>query len=134
MVYRGSNFLKQRLILSLLSGKSVKVTQIRSDDETQPGLREYEIGLIRFLDKISNNTKIELNPAGTSVMYTPGLLHGGQLHHDCSCQRSIGYYLDVLFALGPFCKFPLNVTLRGITNSNSFSALAASRRFCLWSP
>lgn len=28
-----------------------------------------------------------------------------------------GYYLDVLLALGPFCKMPINATLRGITNS-----------------
>lgn len=28
-----------------------------------------------------------------------------------------GYYLDVLLALGPFCKIPINATLRGITNS-----------------
>ncbi|XP_073835750.1 RNA terminal phosphate cyclase 1 [Musca autumnalis] len=117
LIYRGSNFFKQRLILSVLSGKPVKITQIRSDDEANPGMREYEIGLIRLLDKLTNGTKIELNPAGTSVMFVPGLLHGGQIHHDCSCQRSIGYFLDVLIALGPFCKVPLNVTLRGITNS-----------------
>lgn len=28
-----------------------------------------------------------------------------------------GYYLDVLIAVGPFCKLPLNVTLKGVTNS-----------------
>lgn len=28
-----------------------------------------------------------------------------------------GYYLDVLVALGPFCKTPLNATLKGVTNS-----------------
>lgn len=31
--------------------------------------------------------------------------------------RYLGYYLDVLIALGPFCKTPLNITLRGVTNS-----------------
>ncbi|TMW47567.1 hypothetical protein DOY81_007352 [Sarcophaga bullata] len=139
LVYRGSNFLKQRLILSVLSGKPVKITQIRSEDEKQPGLREFEIGLIRLLDKITNGTKIELNPAGTSVMFTPGLLHGGQLHHDCSLQRGIGYYLDVLMALGPFCKLPLNVTLKGITNSKDSpsvdhmkgAALSVLKRFLI---
>lgn len=29
----------------------------------------------------------------------------------------LGYYLDVLIALGPFCKIPINATLRGVTNS-----------------
>lgn len=31
--------------------------------------------------------------------------------------HSPGYYLDVLLALGPFCKLPVNATLRGVTNS-----------------
>lgn len=117
LIYRGSNFLKQRLVLSCLSGKPVKITQIRAEDEQAPGLREYEISLIRLLDKLTNGTKIELNPAGTSVMFSPGLLHGGQLHHDCCVQRGIGYFLDALIALGPFCKMPLQCTLRGVTNS-----------------
>ncbi|KAH8240399.1 hypothetical protein KR038_001409 [Drosophila bunnanda] len=117
LIYRGSNFLKQRLILSCLSGKPVKINQIRSDDESAPGLREYEISLIRLLDKITNGTKIELNPAGTSVMFSPGLLHGGSITHECCVQRGIGYYLDALIALGPFCKNPLQCNLRGVTNS-----------------
>ncbi|ALC48555.1 Rtc1 [Drosophila busckii] len=139
LIYRGSNFLKQRLVLSCLSGKPVKITQIRSEDEQAPGLREYEISLIRLLDKLTNGTKIELNPAGTSVMFSPGLLHGGQLQHDCCVQRGIGYYLDVLIALGPFCKMPLQCNLRGVTNSKDSpsvdhikgAALSLLKRFIL---
>uniref|UniRef100_A0A1B0CQ18 Rna 3'-terminal phosphate cyclase n=1 Tax=Lutzomyia longipalpis TaxID=7200 RepID=A0A1B0CQ18_LUTLO len=116
LVFKGSNFLKQRLLLATLSGKPVKIINIRSF-EHPPGLREYEVSLIRLLDKITNGTRIELNETGTGVVYEPGLLFGGTLMHDCSLQRGIGYYLDVLLALGPFCKSPLNVTLRGVTNS-----------------
>ncbi|XP_067634927.1 probable RNA 3'-terminal phosphate cyclase-like protein [Eurosta solidaginis] len=116
LIYQGSNFLKQRLILSCLSGKPVKITQIHLDDDNAPGLREYEIGLVRLLDKLTNGTKIELNPSGTSILFTPGLLHGGILQHDCCAQRSIGYYLDALVALGPFCKNPTNAILKGVTN------------------
>ncbi|XP_016949165.1 probable RNA 3'-terminal phosphate cyclase-like protein [Drosophila biarmipes] len=139
LIYRGSNFLKQRLILACLSGKPVKITQIRSEDEMAPGLREYEISLIRLLDKITNGTKIELNPAGTSVMFSPGLLLGGQIHHDCCVQRGIGYYLDALIALGPFCKNALSCSLRGVTNSKDSpsvdhikgAALSLLKRFLL---
>lgn len=38
------------------------------------------------------------------------------MEHDCSTQRSISYFLEPLLALGPFCKLPLKLTLRGITN------------------
>ncbi|XP_030378768.1 probable RNA 3'-terminal phosphate cyclase-like protein [Scaptodrosophila lebanonensis] len=139
LIYRGSNFLKQRLVLSCLSGKPVKITQIRSDDDEAPGLREFEISFIRLLDKITNGTKIELNAAGTSVMFSPGLLHGGELQHDCCVQRGIGYYLDALIALGPFCKMPLHCQLRGVTNSKESpsvdhikgAALSVLKRFLL---
>lgn len=29
-----------------------------------------------------------------------------------------GYYLEVLLALGPFCKEPLNTVLQGVTHSD----------------
>lgn len=29
-----------------------------------------------------------------------------------------GYYLEVLLALGPFCKEPLNAVLQGVTHSD----------------
>lgn len=116
LVFRGSNYLKQRLLLSTLSGKAIRVEDIRCLD-VEPGLRDYEINLIRLFDKVTNGTKIEVNSTGTSVSYQPGLLYGGTLQHDCCTARGIGYYLDVLIALGPFCKQPLNVILRGVTNS-----------------
>lgn len=80
-------------------------------------ITEYEISFIRLLDKITNGTKIELNESGTSIYYIPGLLYGGELEHDCSLQRGIGYYLEGIMILAPFCKQPINLKLRGITNN-----------------
>lgn len=114
--FKGCNLLKQRLLLATLSGKAVQIEEIRSLD-VEPGLRDYEINLIRLFDKITNGTKIDVNQTGTAVSYQPGLLYGGTFQHDCCPSRGIGYYLDVLLAMGPFCKQPLNVILRGVTNS-----------------
>ncbi|KAK4872494.1 hypothetical protein RN001_014523 [Aquatica leii] len=116
LVYKGSNYLRQRLVLSVLSGKSVKIDDIRSFDDN-PGVQEFEVNLIRLLDKVTNGTIIELNETGTSLFFQPGLLHGGSLQHDCCLDRGIGYYLEVLVMLGLFCKVQLNVTLRGVTNN-----------------
>ena len=52
------------------------------------------------------------------LSYRPGLLVGGTLEHDCSLQRSIGYFLEPLILLAPFAKTPLKITLRGNTNSS----------------
>lgn len=87
--FQGSNFLKQRLILSILSGKSVHIVDIRSHDES-PGLRGYEVSLIRLFDKISNGSEIDINKSGTAVSIKPGILHGGVIHHDCNLERGIG--------------------------------------------
>lgn len=89
LVYKGSNFLRQRLLLSTLSGRSVKIEEIRSTHD-DPGLKEYEVSLIRLLDKVTNGTRVELSETGTSLFYQPGILIGGQVTHSCSTQRGIG--------------------------------------------
>ena len=48
-----------------------------------------------------------------------GLLMGGTVEHDCSLDRGIGYFLEPLMSLGAFCKSPLNVILRGVTNNQT---------------
>ncbi|KOC69913.1 putative RNA 3'-terminal phosphate cyclase-like protein [Habropoda laboriosa] len=116
LIYEGCNYLRYRLILSTLSGKPVRITNIRIKDD-DPGLKEYEVSFIRLLDKITNGTRIELNETGTNLFYGPGLLNGGELEHDCSLQRGIGYYLEAIVILAPFCKNAVDVKLKGITNN-----------------
>lgn len=89
ITYKGSSFLRQRLLLSVLSGKPVRILEIRTLHD-EPGMQEFEVNLIRLLDKITNGTIIELNETGTSLFFQPGLLCGGNVEHDCSNQRSIG--------------------------------------------
>ncbi|XP_025061992.1 RNA 3'-terminal phosphate cyclase-like protein isoform X2 [Alligator sinensis] len=113
--YMGCNFLRQRLVLATLSGRPVKIRQIRAKEE-DPGLRDFEASFIRLIDKVTNGSRIEINQTGTTLYYQPGLLYGGSLEHDCSPNRSIGYYLESLLCLAPFVKHPLRIILRGVTN------------------
>ncbi|XP_018324959.1 probable RNA 3'-terminal phosphate cyclase-like protein [Agrilus planipennis] len=114
--YKGSAYLRQRLVLAVLSGKSVKIEDIRKYD-IDPGIQEFEVNLVRLLDKVTNGSYIKLDETGTSLFFQPGMIHGGTIEHDCSLDRSIGYYLEVLILLAPFCKNPLHVTLKGVTNN-----------------
>ncbi|OAD52816.1 putative RNA 3'-terminal phosphate cyclase-like protein [Eufriesea mexicana] len=116
LTYEGCNYLRYRLLLSTLSGKPVRITNIRIKDD-DPGLKEYEVSFIRLLDKITNGSRIELNETGTSLYYSPGLLNGGELEHDCNVQRGIGYYLEGIVILAPFCKKAVDIKLKGITNN-----------------
>ena len=113
--FEGSCHFRQRLICATLSGKTIRIQHIRSDDEN-PGLTEYEANALRLLDTISNGARIEINETGTVLKYTPGMILGGKFQHDCGNKRSIGWFLEILLALGPFAKKPMQAVLTGITN------------------
>jgi RNA 3'-terminal phosphate cyclase-like protein len=80
-------------------------------------ISECEVNLIRLLDKLTNGSRIVVTETGTSLYFQPGILAGGQVDHECCTQRGIAYYLELLIAVGPFCKKPLNCTLKGVTNN-----------------
>lgn len=110
----GHQNFRQRLVLSLLTGRPVVITGIRSKS-TSPGLREYEAGFLRLLEKLTNGTRIEIGYTGTSLSFKPGTLTGGSISHDCGTAREVGYYLEWVAVLAPFAKRELSLTLRGIT-------------------
>lgn len=113
--YEGSCWFRQRLILSTLSRTTISISSIRLNDE-DPGVTESEVNLLSLIEKISNGSSVELDETGTRLTYTPGVLIGGKVDHDCGLDRGIGYFVEVLIAFAPFCKSPLEVSLRGVTN------------------
>lgn len=52
MNFKGSNYFRQRLLLSVLTGKPLTISEIRSQDD-EPGLRGKTINYLSysFLDK-----------------------------------------------------------------------------------
>ena len=50
------------------------------------------------------------------LFYKPGLLAGGPVEHVCNPQRSVGYYLEAVVMLAPFCKKPFRLNLKGVAN------------------
>lgn len=87
LTFKGSNHLKQKLILATISGKTVQITDIRRDSD---GLQEFEINVIRLIDKLTNGTKIKISRCGTELEFSPGILHGGKIEHLCCVDKSIG--------------------------------------------
>ncbi|KAJ1990795.1 hypothetical protein GGI04_005991, partial [Coemansia thaxteri] len=111
-------FLKQRLVFSILSQQPVRIDNIRSKD-TNPGLRDFEVSLLRLLEKATNGSRIVISHTGSSVVLRPGMITGGRIEMDCPVSRGIGYYLEALVALAPFGKEQLVATLRGVTMNNT---------------
>ncbi|KAJ6895282.1 RNA 3'-terminal phosphate cyclase-like protein isoform X1 [Populus alba x Populus x berolinensis] len=115
---RGSQNLRQRLLLATLSATPVQVEDIRAND-MMPGLRPHEVSLLRLLEKISDDCVVKINETGTKFQYKPGIVMGGRyLLHDCGVSRAIGYFLEPLVVLGLFSKKPLTIRLKGITNDS----------------
>jgi len=114
--YNGCNYLRQRLVLATLTSTPVRIRNIRSQED-DPGVQEAEAGFIRLLDKLTNGSKIEVSETGTEVSYMPGALLGGRVEHACSLSRGVGYYLEPILTLAPFCKEPLHLSLLGVTNN-----------------
>jgi RNA 3'-terminal phosphate cyclase-like protein len=65
--FKTHHHLKERLQLSILSGRSILITQIRPDD-VHIGLRDYEISLLRLLEKVTNGSTIEISVTGVSYV------------------------------------------------------------------
>ncbi|TFY66143.1 hypothetical protein EVG20_g4948 [Dentipellis fragilis] len=115
--FSGHESLRHRLVLSILSGKPLKIDKIRPDDKN-PGLRDFEISLLRLLEKVTNGTVFEISLTGTAILVRPGVIFGGAITHDCPLSRSVGYFLEPLIMIAPFSKKPFNLTLKGITTDD----------------
>ena len=62
------------------------------------------------------------------LFYKPGLLSGGPVEHECNSQRSIGYYLEAVTLLAPFCKKPIRLNLKGVTNDRYDPMVSATAK------
>lgn len=110
---QGSNYFRQRLVLSLLSARPVHISEIRSQSPYQVGVTDYEVSFVRLLDKLSNGSKFKISETGTEVSLIPGTLAGGTITHVCHQSRPLSYYLEPVLLLAPFCKKPLRLGLQG---------------------
>ena len=118
--FEGHHCLRQVVMLSMLSGKQAVIKGIRSDD-VSPGLRDYEVDLLKLVQKMSNGTDININKSGTKVIFKPGIIDCGEglpIEHKCNLERSITYYLECVVVLGIFGKTMLNLTLHGNTDDS----------------
>ncbi|CAI5758006.1 unnamed protein product [Candida verbasci] len=117
ITFEGHRNFRLRLILSLLSGKSIKIVKIRSDD-LNPGLKDYEVSFLRLLESITNGSHIEISYTGTTIIFKPGIIIGGDLTHNCPHSKPIGYFVEFIIMLAPFSKKKFNIIFKGLTNSH----------------
>lgn len=121
---RGHRNFRLRLVLATLSGKAIKIEKIRSND-LNPGLKDYEVSFLRLLESVTNGSVIEISYTGTTIIYKPGIIIGGDLVHTCPDSKPIGYYLESMLYLAPFSKKKFSIIFKGITSSKIDASVEA---------
>ncbi|KAF2001286.1 18S rRNA biogenesis protein [Amniculicola lignicola CBS 123094] len=123
--FTGHRHLTTRLLLSTLTGRPIRISQIRSTSPTTPGLTPHEVSFLRLLDAVTNGTQIEFSMTGTTLVYRPGLItgsaeglgaQGGVLRHEITREcagRGVSWWIIPLCILAPFSKGSVNVTFWG---------------------
>ncbi|CAM9679372.1 unnamed protein product [Discosporangium mesarthrocarpum] len=121
---KGSTHFRQRVVCSLLSGRALRIDDIRpfplttDVEEVQMGIAGHEASFLRLIDKLTNGTKVEINETGTTLKFRPGYMVGGKVLHDCGTGRSVGWFLEAVMPVALFSKTPVHLTLTGITNDD----------------
>jgi RNA 3'-terminal phosphate cyclase-like protein len=118
--FHGHQYLRQWLVLSILSGRQIIIKNIRSSEEN-PGLRDYEMSLLKLIEKVTNGSVVNINKTGTRLIFRPGMIdcnEGLPVEHDCHLERNITYYLEVVVPIVIFGKTMLNLQLKGNTDDN----------------
>jgi RNA 3'-terminal phosphate cyclase-like protein len=129
--FEGERDFRQRVICCVLAGRPFRIDGIRADSD-KPGVHEHEASLLRLLTKITNGTRVEISPTGTTLKVKPGILSGGSISHECAgSNRGIGYFLEFLLAVAPFSKHPLDATLTGFTNTDDDTSVDIIRTVTL---
>lgn len=77
--FKGSQQFRQRLLLSSLSGKAIRIDDIRAQDQN-PGLRDFEASLLRLLEKVTNGCLVEINETGDMAVSARMLVPCSPLH------------------------------------------------------
>ncbi|GFH09674.1 putative RNA 3'-terminal phosphate cyclase-like protein, partial [Haematococcus lacustris] len=61
--FKGCQSFRQRLLLSTLTGRAVRIDDIRVSDPN-PGLRDFEASFLRLLEKLTNGCVVEISETG----------------------------------------------------------------------
>lgn len=112
--FEGHRNLRFRLVVATLAGKPIKISKIRSDD-MNPGLKDYEVSFLRLLESVTNGAQIEISYTGTTIIYKPGIIIGGELTHNCPPSKPVGYFIEPMLYLAPFSKKKFSIVFNGLT-------------------
>lgn len=143
LTFFGHEWLRERVLLSVLSGKNLRIRKIRASsvsvaDQALPGLQPYEASFLRLVCRLTSGSELSIDATGTSLSFKPGVLRGvredadaagkgsasasassfSPVLHVCHEGRGISYFLEPLVLLSAFSRFRMHVVLKGVTDAH----------------
>ncbi len=111
----GGALLRISAALSTITGKSIRITNIRAG-RPKPGLMPQHLTALKSVAQLCNAHFDGLRLGSTEISFEPHELEGGDYEVDIGTAGSITLALQCLMIPAAFAKTPVNLTLKGGTD------------------
>lgn len=111
----GGQILRMSVALSALTGKEVRVKNIRAK-RPNPGLKRQHITAIGAVREICNGEAEGLKEGSLSITFRPGKIEGGEYFFDIGTAGSITLVLQACILPSLFAEKEVIITLKGGTD------------------
>ncbi|MFW9914986.1 MAG: RNA 3'-terminal phosphate cyclase [Candidatus Thorarchaeota archaeon] len=111
----GGQILRTSVTLAAITGKKVRVKQIRAN-RPNPGLRRQHITGILAAASLTNSNVKGLQVGSQSFEYDPQQLEGGEFRYDVGTAGSVSLVIQTLIPIALWAEEPARVELTGGTD------------------
>ncbi|KKG12190.1 ribosomal subunit interface protein [Methanosarcina sp. 2.H.T.1A.6] len=111
----GGQVVRTAVALSAVTGKEIKVTNIRRN-RPNPGLKQQHLKALETAARICEARVSGLFPGSSELFFAPVEIKGGKYEIDIGTAGSITLFLQSLMPALPFAKEKIEITIRGGTD------------------
>ena len=111
-IFNCQNF-REKIALSLIYKKNIRINKIRKSEKI-PGIKNFELDLLIFSEKIAPGSIIMINETGTILDLLPGKIENFKIEHNSISFRSLSYYIEFIIYLNLNTNKKQQIKLNGI--------------------
>ena len=111
----GGQLVRTTVALSAVTGKEIKVTNIRKN-RPNPGLKQQHLKALETAARICEARISGLFPGSTELFFAPVEIKGGKYNIDIGTAGSITLFLQCIMPALPFAKEEVELTVKGGTD------------------
>lgn len=111
----GGQLVRTAVALSAVTGKEIKVTNIRKN-RPNPGLKQQHLKALETAARICEARISGLFPGSTELFFAPVEIKGGKYNIDIGTAGSITLFLQCIMPALPFAKEKVELTVKGGTD------------------